>query len=78
VASIPAPSPGALCVRWQDPAFDPKAPTYYYARVLQVPTPRWSHYDCVKQPATAGCQPGGPLDVTLQERAWTSPIWSLP
>jgi hypothetical protein len=78
VTSIPAPSPGALCVKWQDPAFDPKAPTYYYARVLQVPTPRWSHYDCQKQPATLGCQAGGPLDVTVQERAWTSPIWSLP
>jgi hypothetical protein len=78
VTAIPAPSPGSFCVRWQDPAFDPKAPSFYYARVLQVPTPRWSHYDCQKFPDAGGCEPGGPLDVNVQERAWTSPIWSLP
>jgi hypothetical protein len=78
VTSMPAPSPGSFCMKWQDPAFDPKAPTFYYARVLEVPTPRWSHYDCQKMPAAAGCQAGGTLDVDIQERAWTSPIWSLP
>jgi hypothetical protein len=78
VTSLPAPSPGAFCVRWQDPSFDPKAPTYYYARVLEVPTPRWSHYDCIAAPKQAGCGAGGPLDVTIQERAWASPVWSLP
>jgi hypothetical protein len=78
IQTIAAPSPGAFCVRWQDAAFDPKAPSFYYARVFQVPTPRWSHYDCVKQPAMAGCEPGGALDVMIEERAWSSPIWSLP
>ena len=78
VTPITAPSPGAFCLRWQDASFDPKAPTFYYARVLQVPTPRWSHYDCVKEPTMAGCEAGGTLDIDIQERAWTSPIWSLP
>jgi hypothetical protein len=78
VTPIPAPTPGSFCVRWQDPSFDPASPSYYYARVLQVPTPRWSHYVCVKVPDAGGCEPGGALDVDVQERAWTSPIWSLP
>jgi uncharacterized protein DUF3604 len=69
---------GSVCLGWTDPAFNATGPAFYYVRVLQVPTPRWSHYDCLAAPATAGCGAGGTLDVNIQERAWTSPIWWLP
>jgi hypothetical protein len=71
-------SNGSACIRWSDPAFDASGPAFYYVRVLQVPTWRWSHYDCQQAPASPGCGPGGALDVMIQERAWTSPIWWLP
>lgn len=71
-------SGGSVCVAWTDAAFTPGGPAFYYVRVLQTPTPRWSHYDCQLSPSTPGCEPGGPLDVMIQERAWTSPIWWLP
>jgi hypothetical protein len=70
-------SPSAPCVRWHDESFDGTAQIYYYVRVLEAPSPRWSHYDCLKQPSLAACKPGG-IDVDIQERAWTSPIWSAP
>jgi hypothetical protein len=69
---------GSACLGWTDPAFDASGPAFYYVRVLQAPTPRWSHYDCLAAPTTPGCEPGGNLDVMIQERAWTSPIWWLP
>jgi hypothetical protein len=69
---------GSVCLGWTDPAFDASGPAFYYVRVLQTPTPRWSHYDCLAAPSTPGCAPGGNLDVMVQERAWTSPIWWLP
>jgi hypothetical protein len=69
---------GSVCLGWTDPAFASTGPAFYYVRVLQVPTPRWSHYDCLAAPTTAGCGSGGTLDVDIQERAWTSPIWWLP
>jgi hypothetical protein len=71
-------SSGSACIRWTDEAFAPGSPAFYYVRVLEVPTPRWSHYDCKAAPATPGCEPDGGLDVMIQERAWTSPIWWLP
>lgn len=59
---------------WTDDAFDPEQHAFYYARVLEIPTPRWSTYDAVRNNL--------PLldDVasTIQERAWTSPIWYAP
>src|SRR4030095_4836692 len=59
---------------WKDPEFDPSLHAFYYVRVLQIPTPRWSTYDAVKE--------GAPLpksvEATVQERAWTSPIWYTP
>jgi hypothetical protein len=72
---------GSACIGWTDPAFDAGGPAFYYVRVLQVPTWRWSHYDCLADPTAAGCGSGSgsnTLDVMIQERAWTSPIWWLP
>ena len=63
-----------LNVKWTDPDFDPAQSAVYYARVLQIPTPRWSTYDAVK---TGMKIPEG-LPVSIQERAWTSPIWYTP
>jgi hypothetical protein len=56
---------------WVDNEFDPSQHALYYARVLQIPTPRWSTYDAVraKLPLLDG------VAATVQERAWTSPIW---
>jgi hypothetical protein len=56
---------------WVDDNFDPSQHAIYYARVLQIPTPRWSTYDAVraKLPLLDG------VAATVQERAWTSPIW---
>jgi hypothetical protein len=71
-------SNGSVCAGFLDLDFDTQGPAVYYARVLQTPTWRWSHFDCAAAPSIHGCQPGGPLDVMIQERAWTSPIWWLP
>jgi hypothetical protein len=59
---------------WQDPDFDPKLNAFYYARVIQIPTPRWSTYDAKK----LGVPPPSTVPPTIQERAWTSPIWYTP
>jgi hypothetical protein len=69
--SIGAPT---LEARWQDPAFDPTQAAFYYARVLQIPTPRHSLYDAV----ALGSQHPSRLPASLQERAYTSPIWYQP
>jgi hypothetical protein len=63
-----------LTAVWADPEFDPSVAAVYYARVLQIPTPRWSTYDAV----TLGVLPRDDLPVAIQERAWTSPIWYAP
>lgn len=63
-----------LEMAWQDPDFNPNHRAFYYARVLENPTCRWSTWDAIK----AGVQPRSDLKKTLQERAWTSPIWVLP
>jgi hypothetical protein len=72
-------SDASACVTWTDDDATP-GPALYYARVLEVPTPRWSAYDCVRAPFAAplACAPNGELRVAIQERAWTSPIWRLP
>ena len=59
---------------WTDPDFDPSVSAVYYARVLQIPTPRWSTYDVAR---TGMKLPEG-LPLSIQERAWTSPIWYTP
>ncbi|HSG88033.1 MAG TPA: DUF3604 domain-containing protein [Pseudomonadales bacterium] len=63
-----------LATVWQDPDFDPSAHAFYYVRVLQIPTPRWSTYDA----AALGLPPRDDVPVSIQERAWTSPIWYSP
>jgi hypothetical protein len=60
---------------WRDPAFDPTQRAFYYVRVIEIPTPRHQVYDAV----ALGLDPtktGQPL--SLQERAWSSPIWYTP
>jgi hypothetical protein len=63
------------CIEWTDPDFDPKSPAYWYARISQTPTPRWSQIDCR---AMGVCDQNPSLDRTIRERAWSSPIWYLP
>ena len=59
---------------WQDPKFDPKQSAFYYTRVLEIPTPRWTTYDAVRFDKPL------PKDVPAeqQDRAYTSPIWYTP
>jgi hypothetical protein len=63
-----------LSVVWADPDFDPKLRAVYYVRVLEIPTPRWSTYDAVK----IGVEPPKGVPATIQERAYSSPIWYTP
>ena len=66
-------SPELMTV-WQDPAFDATQSAFYYARVIEIPTPRWTAYDAkrygIKMPAD--------VPMTTRERAYTSPIWYSP
>jgi hypothetical protein len=59
---------------WTDPEFDPGLHAFYYARVLEIPTPRWTTI----QAAKLGVAPPDVVAATLQERAWSSPIWYTP
>jgi hypothetical protein len=59
---------------WSDPEFDPKQNAFYYARVIEDPTCRWSTWDAIR----AGVEPSPHLEKTIQERAYTSPIWFVP
>lgn len=59
---------------WRDPDFDPDLKAFYYVRVLENPTCRWSTWDAVKN----GFEPRPDLHKTIQERAWSSPIWYTP
>ena len=59
---------------WTDPDFDASLHAFYYVRVLEIPTPRWTLIQAVK----AGLPPPDIVPLTGQERAWTSPIWYTP
>ena len=59
---------------WSDPEFDASLHAFYYARVLEIPTPRWTLIQAVK----SGFPPADVVPLTGQERAWTSPIWYTP
>jgi Protein of unknown function (DUF3604) len=63
-----------LITVWSDPDFDPKLPAFYYARVVEIPTPRWTLYDAVRFKEKLAPH----VPTTLQERAYTSPIWYSP
>ena len=63
-----------LITVWKDPDFDARQPAFYYARVLEIPTPRWTAYDAKR----LGSKPLPGTAMTLQERAYTSPIWYTP
>jgi hypothetical protein len=59
---------------WKDPDFDPSLRAFYYARVIEIPTPRWTAYDAVR----FGIKMPPEVPMKHQERAWTSPIWYTP
>jgi hypothetical protein len=63
-----------LIAVWKDPDFDPSQRAFYYGRVIEIPTPRWTAYDAKH----FGNQPLPGTTMTLQERAYTSPIWYTP
>ena len=59
---------------WEDPDFDASLHAFYYVRVLEIPTPRWTAYDAVR----LGSKPLEGTRMTINERAYTSPIWYNP
>ena len=63
-----------LAATWQDPTFDPARRAVYYVRVLENPSCRWSTWDALR----SGVAPRPDLHATIQERAWSSPIWYAP
>lgn len=63
-----------LITVWKDPEFDPALKAFYYARVLEIPTPRWTAYDA----AYFSVKMDPKVPMTTQERAFTSPIWYTP
>ncbi len=63
-----------LIAVWKDPGFDPALRAFYYARVIEIPTPRWTAYDA----RYFGVQAPEKATMTITERAYTSPIWYTP
>ena len=63
-----------LSASWTDPDFDASESAFYYVRVLEIPTPRWTTFDAafygIKRPDNVPAQ--------IQDRAYTSPIWYTP
>ena len=73
-----APSSGygaaELSTAWTDPKFDPAQRAFYYVRVFENPTCRWTTWEAIR----AGEKPPEGEPRTIQERAWSSPIWYSP
>jgi hypothetical protein len=63
-----------LLTVWRDPDFDPSLSAFYYVRVMEIPTPRWTAYDA----KYFGVEPPEGATMVHQERAYTSPIWYTP
>jgi hypothetical protein len=78
----------SLCSTWRDPEFDPAERAFYYARILENPTCRWSTYVCNRNaidcsdpssvPAQFALCCDARIPKTIQERSWSSPIWYRP
>jgi hypothetical protein len=65
----------AVCISWQDEGFAADAPAYWYARVLEQPSPRWTKLLCER---TDACEKHPEANRDIRERAWSSPIWYQP
>jgi hypothetical protein len=63
-----------MAAYWEDPDFNPKQHAFYYVRVLEIPTPRWTTYDA----AYYGIDRPDNVPATIQDRAYTTPIWYSP
>jgi hypothetical protein len=66
-------SPELIAV-WEDPDFDAGESAFYYARVIEIPTPRWTAYEALR----FGIDMPDEVPMITQERAYTSPIWYTP
>lgn len=78
--AVSGPGHAELCGSWRDPDFDPTRRAVYYARILENPSCRWSTWQCLRLPTAerpAACTDPA-IAKTIQERAWTSPIWYTP
>ena len=64
----------SLAARWEDPGFEPDQHAFYYARAIENPSCRWSTWDAIR----LGVERRPDLAPTIQERAWSSPIWHRP
>jgi len=63
-----------LITVWKDPQFDSQRHAFYYARVIEIPTPRWTAYEAKR----FGVEMSEGVPMVTQERAYTSPIWFSP
>ena len=63
-----------LIAVWTDPDFDPALSAFYYAKVIELPTPRWTAYEALR----FGVEMTDDVPMTTQQRAYTSPIWYSP
>ena len=59
---------------WRDPDFNKEQPAFYYVRALENPSCRWSTWEALRE----NTEPFNDVDMTIQERAWSSPIWYNP
>ena len=63
-----------LSAYWKDPEFEAKQEAFYYVRVIQIPSPRWTAYDQVRY----GIKMPDYVPMTVTDRAYTSPVWYTP